>query len=245
VSVSFGSVESELTLPHSRPVPFHQHLADVVSIYNTLASRVYTASALPTGILWDVSQFVLYRTQLKQSARLADGKKFWGLHPITIICDHYSAHPTNLTSTLLVKIPRNKFFQEQVGGFPNSIPLVAEEGANVTYELTSTNISDWMFILRTHLTILEGLLLPNGPDAILTKPYALDTLALLEVVISLHCLLNCGLFDHLLNSRLGYRFCGKQVDSMSQEQKTDVGAGEHVMLHLSPEPLTQTSCSRA
>ncbi|KAI0808226.1 hypothetical protein C8Q74DRAFT_1434810 [Fomes fomentarius] len=201
---------------------FEQHVEDVRVV---LQHCIDTGTTVPRQVIVanDVFIFIVRRCYPKIYARINNGRRIWGDHPIRIIAEWYrSAIPPSTLASKRFDVPPSDILSRH-GLQP------CTDNPNSSYEVSVHNAKDWCDVLDECLSTLEDVFkakrrVPDYP-ASLQKAYTA-----LDVMEVLHALLKSGgVVDHLITSELAddlqLKYNAKMSTPSGEESTTTATSG--------------------
>lgn len=166
-----------------RPVPFNQHLKDIVTILAYFSSN--PALHVSGEFMTEFSCFILRRTYIELRSRLDHGARIWEDHPIRVIAQWYKDNPNPaFTPTLLLLKPVPHLKKGMVRrGLDPADPI--------TYKITCDNVLRWALLLEDVFNSIDNRIpklgpvnnVPPPPEAEDTRPLVI-TMSILNTLIS-------------------------------------------------------------
>lgn len=192
-----------------RPVPFNQHLRDIVTIlaYFSTNPALHTSS----DFMADFMCFILRRSHIKLRSRIDNGVRIWEDHPIRIIAQWYrnNPRPTFTPTRLEIKV-----------GSPLKIGMVKrglDPADPITYEITCDNVLRWALLLEDVFNSIDNRVPKLGPfNTVPSPPDADDTLPLVITIEILDLLIDTlipSLIIEPLGNFLRNSYLERQKDS--------------------------------
>lgn len=174
---------------------FEQHVEDVRVI---LQHCIDIGATVPRQVALanDVFIFIVRRCYPKIYARINNGRKIWGDHPIRIIAEWYRR--ANPPSTLV-----SKRFNLSPSGILSRHGLQRfTDNSNSFYEVSADNAKDWCDVLDECLSTLKDVFkakrrVPDYPASLQKAFTALDVMEVLHDLLK-----SGGVVDHLITSAL-------------------------------------------